>query len=805
MSTHNLPRELTSFVGRERELSELARLLDSAQLLTLVGTGGAGKTRLALRLAESVHRHYADGVWVVELAPLAEAPQIWRAVAAATGVGEQAGQLLLHTLVQALGTQELLLVLDNCEHVVDACAELTDHLLRACDRLRVLATSREPLGVDGEVLFRVPPLALPAHDDPEALVISEAGRLFVERARAVQPSFALGDATSASVAQVCRRLDGLPLAIELAAARVEALAPAELAPRLEDSFRVLVSGGRRRPPRQQTLRAAVTWSYDLLTDGEQRLFERLSVFGGGFALEGAEAVGDGDTLELLPRLVAKSMVQAEPQEDDTLRYRLLEPLRQFARERLIARGDLEDARHRHAAYMLILGDRAVSLFNSSVQVAGFRRLAAEIDNIRAAHDWTVEAHDAQTALRMAAAFWWFWTQPDRQAEGRIRLAQALRLPAANAPPLLRGRVVAALGLLSLLQGDVPAAGTLGAEALEIERKHPDTALRAVVLATQGGVALFRGELSVAEGPFVEALALARQAELSMLEIQMLENLTQVAMARGDLTAAEAHIADEIAAARESDSVWGQAMALNSLGDVRRVLGEYRSAGAAYEEALPLFRLLDSRGRAPPGTLHNLAYVALGIGDARRAAELFLEAAAQYRTMGSDQRGVAECVMGLAGAAIHAGVPESGARLFGAAEAALEALGTSFTPANVADYERNLAVLRAALDADRVGVQWAAGRAMSLEEALGAARAALIEATPTEAAAGSQRRPTELTVREQEVALLLTRGLSNRQIAAELVISERTAANHVQRVMDKLDVHSRAQLAARSAELGLHTA
>ncbi|HET6315694.1 MAG TPA: response regulator transcription factor, partial [Chloroflexota bacterium] len=318
------------------------------------------------------------------------------------------------------------------------------------------------------------------------------------------------------------------------------------------------------------------------------------------------------------------------------------------------------------------------------------------------------------------------------------------------------------------------------------------------------VALFSRELALAEELFLEALALARQAQLTMVEVQMLENLTQVALARGDLTTAEERIGDEMFAARQFDNIWCQAMALNTLGEVRRARGDYQNAGAAYVEALSTFRLLDWRGRAPPGVLHNLAYVALGSGDARGAAEQFLAAADQYRTMGADQRGAAECVMGLAGAAVHMGEPELGARLFGAAEATLEALGTSFTPANLADYERNLTALRAALDAGRISVQWANGHAMSLEEALGAARAALNNVAPTEAGAGSQRGPTELTGREQEVARLLARGLTNRQIAAELVISERTAANHVQRVMDKLGVHSRAQFAARGAQLGLQT-
>jgi ATP/maltotriose-dependent transcriptional regulator MalT len=377
------------------------------------------------------------------------------------------------------------------------------------------------------------------------------------------------------------------------------------------------------------------------------------------------------------------------------------------------------------------------------------------------------------------------------------------MPAADAPMVLRGRVMAALALLSLLQGDLNGVAELAESALAIDGEQPDTALRALATACHGGVALFRGELSRAEALFLETLPLAREARLRVLETQMLENLSQVALARGDLVNAEARIADELASARLSGNVWSLAMALNSQGELLRARAQYQAAGAAYEEALAIFRSLNARGRAPPGMVHNLGYVSLGSGNPRLAAEQFLESADLYRAMGADRRGLAECVMGLGGAAVRGGRPEQGARLLGAAEAALETLETSFTPTNRADYERTVTALREMLAADQLVVHWAAGRALSLDEALAEARFEL-DGLPRVVGPPGRSRSGELTTREHEVARLLASGLSNRQIAAELVISERTAANHVQRVMDKMGVHSRAQLAARSADFGLTT-
>jgi predicted ATPase/class 3 adenylate cyclase/Tfp pilus assembly protein PilF len=741
----NLPSPTTQFIGRQPELEQIESLFATARLLTLVGTGGIGKTRVALEAASTALRRFPQGVWLVELAPVDAPLHVPRALAATLGIQEQTSRSLIELLVDHLRAKCVLLVLDNCEHLIQACADLAAGLLRSCPDVRILATSREPLLVPGEVLFRVQPLGLPVGDDAEALTTSEAGRLFLARALAAEPAFAVDGAAAAAVAQVCRRLDGLPLAIELAAARVGVLSPLELAPRLEDSFRVLVGGGRTLLPRQQTMHAAISWSYELLTADAQRLFEQLSVFAGGFTLSAAEAVGEEDVLTSLTQLVSKSTVQAQPQDDSTLRYRLLEPLRQYARERLIERGDLNQARRRHAAYLVGLAERLEPELYGPVQGAWFRRLYAEFDNIRTAHDWAVETGETEVALRLGAALWGWWSMPERQAEGRVRLAQALALPGAEARSLLRGRVLGGLALLALQQGDQAAAAALVDETLAIARQYQDPGLRGLAMAVQGGVSMFRGELTAAEALFLEALDLSHRAKLRVLETQMLERLAHVALARGDVEHAEGLINDEVAAARAAGNPWSQGMALNSLGEILRVRGEYQRAGAAYEEALVLFRLLEARGRTPPGMVHNLGYVALGCGDARRAIALFLQSADAYRDVGADQRGVAECVMGLAGAAVSVGQPELAGRLYGAAEAALETLGTSFTPTNGADYKRGVAALRAALDEEQITAHWASGRTMSLGEAISAARTGLAEAPPpTAGRARRNRRASSLT-------------------------------------------------------------
>jgi non-specific serine/threonine protein kinase len=378
---HNLPVALTSFVGREREMGEVQQLLGTTHLLTLTGTGGCGKTRLALQVAAELLDAYPQGVWLVELAPLADPALVPDVVAGALGVRAGPSQPIQATLLSYLRSRQLLVILDNCEHLLDACAHWVDSVLRSCPAVRILATSREALGIAGEMSWRVPSLSLPSADrGPSSTEAeSEAIRLFVERARAVQPNFTLTERNAPLVAQLCQRLDGIPLALELAATRVRALPLEQIAARLDQRFRLLTGGSRTALPRQQTLAAAVGWSYDLLAEPERQLFNRLSVFAGGFTLEAAEAVcGDDNALDLLSSLVGKSLVVADGGVGGVERYRLFETLRQYGREKLVAAGEAAEVHQWHAAYYLRRAEELAPQIHDRRQLVALARLDPEI-------------------------------------------------------------------------------------------------------------------------------------------------------------------------------------------------------------------------------------------------------------------------------------------------------------------------------------------------------------------------------------------------------------------------------------------
>ncbi len=406
---NNLPRQLTSFIGRERETAEIKRQFTTTYLLTLTGTGGSGKTRLGLQVAADVIDEFPDGVWWVDLAALADPPLVPQTVASTLSLREQPGRPLIETLLEHLQPRTLLLVLDNCEHLLFACAQLVDALLRGCPHFKTLVTSREGLGIAGETLYPVPSLSTPDPQrvpPPEQLAHYEAVQLFTERAMAIQPTFRVTQRNAEAVAQVCRRLDGIPLAVELAAARVKVLPVDQIASRLDDQFRLLTGGSRMALPRHQTLRAAMDWSHNLLSDPERTMLRRLSVFAGGWTLEAAEAVcmGEGveatDPLDLMTRLVDKSLVIAEAR-DGQGRYRLLETVRQYSRDRLLESGEAEVVRKRHRDFFLALGESAETHRGGPNQVMWLDRLEAEHDNLRAALEWSLGGGDAEAALRLA--------------------------------------------------------------------------------------------------------------------------------------------------------------------------------------------------------------------------------------------------------------------------------------------------------------------------------------------------------------------------------------------------------------------
>jgi predicted ATPase/DNA-binding CsgD family transcriptional regulator len=796
----NLPAELSSFVGREREKAEVARLLESegARLVTLVGAGGVGKTRLALHVAAAMRRRYADGVWLVELAPVADPALVPQVVATALGVREQVGTPLLETLVSALKDQRLLLVLDNCEHLLEASATLAWALLRECPSLTVLATSRGPLGVPGEITWRVPSLPVPS-PQPAAERVTEyaAARLFVDRVRAAVPTFELNPQNAVAVAEVCQRLDGIPLALELAAARVGHLGVGGVVMRLDDHFRLLVSGGRARPPRQQTLRATLDWGYTLLTRPAQRLLERLTVFAGGWTLDAAEAVcaDDGaasEVLELLSTLVDQSLVQTEPQPDGTVRYAMLETLRQYGRERLVAHGEAEAIQRRHALFYVDLAERAAPELRGPDQARWLERLDQERDNLRTALDWLVEQGEADVALRLAAAATWYWLRRGYFTDAR-RLLQVLRLPGGSRGPARAGALLAAARLASS-QGDYPGQAAYNEEALGIYRELDDPTGIAEAVTDLGAAAWQQGRLDDARAYLEEGLARFRALDDPVGIATALLPLGNVVRDAGDFATAGRLYAEALERRRASGDQLGVAHVLSNLGWLALYEGDLETARRLAQEGLAIRQELGARREAATSRV-VLGKIALASGDRARARALLLESLAAHREVGNHW-GVALALEGLALLAVGR-QPELALRLAGAAAGLRAAIGRPLPPVEAPSLQRALDEARRGLSAAAAAGAWAAG--YDLDDLDPAALAAAVVADEPAAPA---ERPGGLTAREEEVLRLVAAGYTNRQIAERLVISPGTARIHVEHIREKLGLHSRAHLAAWAIEHGL---
>ncbi|MGH3087340.1 MAG: ATP-binding protein, partial [Rubrobacteraceae bacterium] len=598
----NLPAPLTSFVGRENETLEVKRLLSMTRLLTLTGAGGCGKTRLAVETARGLVGAYPDGVWLVELAPLSEGTS--QAVAAALDVHEQPNLPLADTLSDHLRRKDLLLVLDNCEHLVDSAARLADTLLGACPKLKILATSRERLGVPGEAVWAVPPLSLPGEDGaPEGLMRCEAVRLFVDRARSRLPAFDLTENNARSVAEVCRKLDGIPLAIELATARMGALAVEQVAERLEDSLGLLTGGGRTTEPRHQTMRATLEWSHGLLDEPEQKLFHRLSVFAGGFSLEAAEEAcsGEGierdDILDLLSRLVDKSLVIAGAGGGAAPRYRTLEPIRQYALERLEESGEKERVRNRHASYYLALAEAAEPELVGAGQIAWLERLGTEYANLRAALGWFLDEEGvereerARAGLRLAAALGRFWGI--RAAiEGREWIEKGLAKSGA-APASLWAKALREAGFMAVYHLDERAIEMLQ-EALALYEELGDEVGRATAInyLTHGVGILGRHELIPTLREEARAL-LAKSPEDRRTVAYLQLTLGMMAMLE-DPTQVVTRIEKALSLFREVGDVRTCAMCHTVMGIAALGRGDGEGAAREFEGALRLLRRLKDK-------------------------------------------------------------------------------------------------------------------------------------------------------------------------------------------------------------------
>jgi predicted ATPase/DNA-binding SARP family transcriptional activator/DNA-binding CsgD family transcriptional regulator/Tfp pilus assembly protein PilF len=811
VSNHNLPAPMTTFVGREREMVEVKRTLAMTRLLTLTGAGGSGKTRLALEVARDLVGAYPDGVWMVQLAPLSAPDLVTQEVAGVLGIKERPGQSLTDTLADDLRAKKLLLVLDNCEHLVEPAALLVDKLLASCPRLKVLATSREMLAVSGEVNRPVPPLSLPAetNDEPrggpivEDLVRCEAVRLFVDRTRLRLPDFRLNEENAGAVARVCRKLDGIPLAIELATARIGTLAVEQVAQRLDVSLDVLKGSIRIAETRQRTLRATLDWSYRLLSQDERAVFRRLSVFAGGWTLQAAEAVCSGGgidqeaVLDLLGGLVDKSLVVTAQSTGGAARHRMLEPIRQYAGENLAWESEIRSVQSRHAAFFLSLGEEAKTRWKSPEETAWFDRLEHEHDNLRTALRWVLDDEDPELGLRLVSALSEFWVARGHYSEG-IRWSEEVLDASGASAPQARAEVLNGLGSILWTLSDFGGAQTCHERALRLYEEIGSSKGIADSLFQLGLAASSRNDAARATTHFEESLEVARRSGYEEIILGVLMGLAWVACDAGDIDRAQQMWGDALEMAREQEDRSGALYALFFIGYTELARGNDQRATVLLEEALALSRELGHK-HIVEGCFMSLGIVTTRRGDAEEAKTLLGKSLAINLELGT-KADMAEDLLAMAQLAVTVGEDLRAATLWGAADATRESIGNSWSPTERLLHEPRLIAARSRSTESSWEAAFAEGQKMTFEEAVEYARSEGKSHPPTTLV--TEHGPTDkstgnLTHREREVALLVTRGLTNRQISTELSISERTAANHVAKILRKLGLRSRAQIAAHT--------
>jgi predicted ATPase/DNA-binding CsgD family transcriptional regulator/transcriptional regulator with XRE-family HTH domain len=843
LAPHTLPSALltspTALLGREQEAARIGALLQrppragsaagpglaaGARLLTLTGPGGVGKTRLALYAAATLHDRFAYGVCFVGLAALRDPVLVAATVAAALGLREEGGQPLVETLTAYLQDKQLLLVLDNFEHVL-AAAPLVGTLLAAAPGLMVLVTSRTVLRLYGEQEVTVPPLAVPdlrRLPRLEVLAHYPAVALFVQRAQLVKPDFAVDDDSGPAVATICARLDGLPLAIELAAARVRLLPPRALLARLERAscstprLEVLTGGPRDVPARQQTLRNTIAWSYDLLETQEQLLFRRLSVFVGGctpaaaealYSAAGHETMDDGSSgsfIDVLAALIEKNLVTAQDApstpgpgwgtEEGEPRLAMLETIREFGLGCLTARGEVQATQHAHAAYYLTLAQAAEPQLTGAQQAVWLERLEQEHDNLRAALRWALEQGEAETALQLGGTLWRFWYLRGHLSEGRRWLEEALAR-GAGGMPAFRAKALNAAGVLAHYQGDYRPAALLCGESLALSRRLGDNMGIAAALQGLALVARSGGNYAAARAMYAEALPLLREAGDTWGMAYTLLYLGYAIWCQGDYEAARAPVEEALALYRTLGNKQGIANAFTTLGKVARDQGDHLAARTMHDTSLALFREIGDR-HGLPRALHNVAQAAFDRGDYAAARAHYEESIAIFTEAG-DRFFMTRCLEGLASVAAAQVQPAGAARLFGAAATVQEATGAPLPPGWRGDYERAMAATRAQLTEEAFARAWAEGRAMTPQQAVAAlALAPMPEQDsacaqqPPSRSHGAATSPAGLTAREVEVLRLLAQGLSDAHIADKLVISRRTVNAHLRSIYGKLEVSTR---------------
>ncbi|HEV2072577.1 MAG TPA: LuxR C-terminal-related transcriptional regulator [Thermomicrobiales bacterium] len=766
-----LPRAITPLIGRERELQVVKEFLqrDDVALVTLAGTGGVGKTSLALSVAADLVDDFDDGVTFVSLAPLNDPALVASTLARALGVREAGGRSVVEALRSFLALRRQLLILDNFEHVLAAAPLVTD-LLQFCLGIKVLATSRERLHLRGEQVFEVLPLGLPDQQHlPSLEVLSHVPsvQLFVERGREVQPQFTLAENNTAEVSEICRRLDGLPLALELAAAWIHVLPPASLLTRLERRLPLLTQGPRDVPLRQQTLRDAIGWSYHLLSGAEQRMFRRLAVFVGGFDLPAAEAIAqrvDGmESVSIVTSLVDKSLLRQVEGLVGEPRFGMLEMVREFGLERLVASGEESAIRQTHASYFLAFAENLRPKIEGPEGPVVLTSLENEHANLRAALEWEIEGADADGALRFVAAMWKFWWVRRHLSNGRALAERALALPGSG-PSALRAEASYGAGSLAMGQADYAAAQLHGEAGLALASEIDDPFWTGMPLNLLGNAARLQGDYGKARARYEPALALYRNLGRTRpfarhAAAMVLVSLGTVAYAEGDLEEAIVRNQEALTIWRDRQDLWGQGTALINLGAVASRQGELCLAESHYRESI----------------LCN-------------------------QTTG-DRAGIGEGLAGLALVAASRGLSERAVRLFAAAEAIREVAGTPNAAMIPADRKWVMTAVKTRLGADAFAAEWETGKALTAEDAVAEAMEPPLS-LPGEAPKAKLGDSLGLSGRELEILRLIAEGRSNRDIAGVLFISPRTVTTHTTGIFTKLDVGSRTAAVAVARERGL---
>lgn len=740
LSFTNLPLELTSFIGRERERSEVRELLIRSRLVTLTGSGGSGKTRLALRVGAELLDSFADGVWFIELASLKNSAQLVGEVTSIFHIRESASRSITTQLVNYLEDKDLLLILDNCEHLIQACAELVQTLLKSCPRLKVLATSREVLRTPGEIYLSVPTLSIPEIESLSSSgtrMQSEAVRLFVERAAAVEPKWQLTERNAQRVAQICRRLDGMPLAIELAAARVKVLSTTQIAERLDDQFRLLVGVSRTAVPRHQTLRACIHWSYELLSDAERTLFARLSVFVGGFTLEAVEQVcADRETsreaksenrlqpltnplpvpssavLDLLSNLVDKSLVVAKEQEGEK-RYHMLETIRLYAREKIDESGEWHAVREYHLDFFLQLAEQAEPKLKGAEQIRWLDILEMELDNVRVAWEWAIE-HDLSLALRLECALLDFRWRRAYLAEGREWSISLITLTEKWGDSSLRAQALNAAGLIANRQGEGHLAREFLEESLAIARRIGDQQCAAFALA-ELGYSSIKTNPETAHSYLAESLALYRELGDDWQIAFQLEMLGVAFDLEGNSKQGQMLHARSISIFRELGDKLSLVYPLNSLGEIALLEGDYGGALSFFQECVEIDR--------ESGLINHLVLAAFNLGKVlflqgayQGARVLFQESLELVSRRGAKDLMVLD-LLGMTGVISALGKREQAARLLGAAESKFEDADLHIEAADRLLYDHVVSSVRAQLDDSSYERMWLEGHTMTVEQAI----------------------------------------------------------------------------------------